>query len=201
MTNYWRLLALVVTISLAPATKAEEITNTIIWENSSSWMELNKGVEIRVEYSDGVKDGCWINAKTVKTAVELELKRSGYNITQEAEIAKFHIFLTSFGGDVFSEGSCAVAYDLGVWWWNKDEFSSNEHKITAYVNTPLWKSGGMLTGPKNGMNGRLKEKYVDLVQNFLNGIDVKRRAVLKEISESVTLTPEAKAYWSNYKID
>jgi len=90
---------------------------------------------------------------------------------------------------------------LGVWWWNKDEFSSNEQKITAYVNTPLWDSEGMLTGPKNGMNGRLKEKYVDLVHNFLNGIDVKRRAVLKEINESVTLTPEAKAYWSNYKID
>jgi len=51
------------------------------------------------------------------------------------------------------------------------------------------------------MNERLKDKYVDLAQSFLNEIDVKRRAVLKEISESATLTPEAKAYWSNYKID
>ncbi len=60
MRNYWRLLALVVTITFSPVTQAQETTNTIIWENSSSWMKLNKGVEFRVKTFDSVKDGCWI---------------------------------------------------------------------------------------------------------------------------------------------
>jgi len=102
MRDYWRLLALVVTISLAPATKAEEITNTIIWENSSSWLKLNKGVEFRVKTLDSVKDGCWTNAKTVKTAVQMVLERSGYQIADEAVTVTFQLFLSSIGGDVIS---------------------------------------------------------------------------------------------------
>lgn len=200
MRNYWRLFALVVTISLAPATKAEEITNTIIWENSSSWMNLNKGVEFQVKTFDSVKDGCWTNAKTVKTAVQTVLKRSGYKIAGEAVTVTFQIFLSSIGGEAGGR-LCAVTYALEVRWRGSDEFSSSGHKITAITNTPLWDFNGILTGSKNEMNDRLKDKYVDLAQSFLNEIDVKRRAVLKEISESATLTPEAKAYWSNYKID
>ena len=200
MRNYWRLFALVVTISLAPATKAEEITNTIIWENSSSWMNLNKGVEFQVKTLDSVKDGCWTNTKTVKTAVQTVLERSGYKIADEAVTITFQIFLSSIGGEAGGK-LCAVTYDLEVRWRGSDEFSSSGHKITAITNTPLWEFNGILTGSKNEMNERLKEKYVDLAQSFLNEIDVKRRAVLKEISESATLTPEAKAYWSNYKID
>ncbi len=200
MRNYWRLLTLVVTISLAPATRAEEITNTIIWENSSSWMKLNKGVEFLVKTLDSVKDGCWTNAKTVKTAVQTVLERSGYKIADEAVTDTFQIFLSSIGGKA-SEELCAVTYDLEVQWRGSDEFNSSGHKITAITNTPLWEFNGILTGSKNDMNERLKEKYVDLTQSFINEIDLKRRAVLKEISESVTLTPEAKAYWSNYKID
>ena len=200
MRNYWKLSALVVTISLAPATKAEEITNTIIWENSSSWMNLNKGVEFQVKTLDSVKDGCWTNANTVKTAVQTVLERSGYKIADEAVTFTFQIFLSSIGGEA-GGGLCAVTYDLEVRWRGSDEFNSSGHKITAITNTPLWEFNGILTGSKNEMNERLKEKYVDLMQSFLNDIDVKRRAVLKEISESVNLTPEAKAYWSNYKIE
>jgi len=200
MRNYWKLFALVVTISLAPATKAEEITNTIIWENSSSWMNLNKGVEFQVKTLDSVKDGCWTNTKTVKTAVQTVLERSGYKIADEAVTFTFQIFLSSIGGEAGGK-LCAVTYDLEVRRRGSDEFSSSGHKITAVTNTPLWEFNGILTGSKNEMNERLKEKYVDLMQSFLNDIDVKRRAVLKEISESVNLTPEAKAYWSNYKIE
>jgi len=200
MRYYWGLLGLAVTICLAPATRAEEITNTIIWENSSSWMKLNKGVEFRVKTLDSVKDGCWTNSKTVKTAVQKVLERSGYKIADEAVTVTFQIFLSSIGGEA-GGGLCAVAYDLGVRWRGSDEFSSSGHKITAITSTPLWEFNGILTGSKNEMNERLEEKYVDLVQSFINEIDVNRRAVLKEISESATLTPEAKAYWSNYKID
>ena len=200
MRYYWRLFALVVTITFAPVTLAQESTNTIIWENSSSWMKLNKGVEFRVKTLDNVKDGCWTNAKTVKTAVQTVLEQSGYKIADEAVTVTFQIFLSSIGGKSGGE-MCAVAYDLKVGWRGSDEFSSSGHKITAIVNTPLWEFNGILTGSKKEMNGRLKEKYVDLVQSFINEIDVKRRAVLKEISESATLTPEAKAYWSNYNLD
>ena len=200
MRNYRKLFALVVTISLAPATKAEEITNTIIWENSSSWMNLNKGVEFQVKTFDSVKDGCWTNANTVKTAVQTVLERSGYKIADEAVTFTFQIFLSSIGGEAGGK-LCAVTYDLEVRWRGSDEFNSSGHKITAITNTPLWEFNGILTGSKNEMNERLKEKYVDLMQSFLNDIDVKRRAVLKEINESATLTPEARAYWSNYKIE
>jgi len=200
MEKIWRILSLVVTITFAPVTQAQETTNTIIWENSSSWMKLNKGVEFRVKTFDSVKDGCWTNAKIVKTAVQTVLEENGYKIADEAVTVTFQIFLSSIGGEA-GGGLCAVTYDLEVRWRGSDEFNSSGHKITAITNTPLWEFNGILTGSKNEMNERLKEKYVDLVQSFINQIDVKRRAVLKEISESATLTPEAKAYWSNYKID
>ena len=78
MEKIWRILSLVVTITFAPVTQAQETTNTIIWENSSSWMKLNKGVEFRVKTLDSVKDGCWTNAKIVKTAVQTVLEGNGY---------------------------------------------------------------------------------------------------------------------------
>ncbi len=135
MRYYWRLFALVVTITFAPVTQAQDSTNTIIWENSSSWMKLNKGVEFRVKTLDSVKDGCWTNAETVKTAVQTVLKLGGYKIADEAVTVTFQIFLSSIGGKA-GAGLCAVTYDLEVQWRGSDEFSSSGHKITAITNTP-----------------------------------------------------------------
>ena len=56
----------------------------------------------------------------------------------------------------------------------------------------------MLSGKKESMNSRLKEAYVNLIQDFLVNIDKKKKRILDEIQHSAEY-PEAIKFWSSYR--
>jgi len=201
MKPIWGIFALVVTISFAPVTTASESTETIVWGEEVSWVHFVKGQEFYVRIFDSVKDGCWTNTKAVKTVVELELKRSGYKLTDEMSGYPILVNVGSTGYAINDGSGCVVAYELDIQRVVTDIFFSGQHKLKSFVPASIWANSGVMSGQKNNSNSRLKEKYVEMIQSFLIGIDAEQKTVLDAIAKNEDASPEAKAYWANYEID
>jgi hypothetical protein len=203
MKNIWGILALVVTITFAPAVNAAELTNTFLrgFGKDVGWLGLNKQQKFEVKIIDSVNDGCWTNSKSVKTAVESELKRSGYKLADGYVVGPIIVYIHSVGYAIDNRKSCIVSYKLDIQRMLTDNFSSVKHHLRSWVYAPLWTRSGVMNGPKNGINQKLKDNYVDLMQSFLTGIAAEKKAILEEIARANYVSSEARAYWSNYKID
>ena len=203
MKNIRGILALVIAITFAPAINAAELTNTFIrgFEKDVGWLGLNKEQKFEVKIIDSVKDGCWTNSKSVKTAVESELKRSGYKLADEYVVGPIIVYIYSVGYAVDNRKSCIVSYELDIQRMLADNFSSVKHHLRSWVYASLWTRSGVMNGPKNGINRKLKDNYVDLMQSFLTGIAEEKKAILEEIARANYVSSAARAYWSNYKID
>lgn len=203
MKNIWGILMLVVAIPFAPAINAAELTNTFIrgFGKDVGWLGLNKEQKFEVKIIDSVKDGCWTNAKSVKTALESELKRSGYKLADEYVVGPIIVYIYSVGYAVDNRKSCIVSYELDIQRMLSENFSSVKHHLRSWVYASLWTRSGVLNGPKNGINRKLKDNYVDLMQGFLTGIAAEKKAILEEIAGANYVSSEARTYWSNYKIE
>ena len=70
-------LAVVATSSYAGA---QDKTRVFVYDISPNWLILKQNTPFRVNVDDQVGDGCWTNTDAVKTAVELEIKRSGFKV-------------------------------------------------------------------------------------------------------------------------
>jgi hypothetical protein len=203
MKNIWGILALVVTITFAPAVNAAELTNTFLrgFGKDVGWLGLNKQQKFEVKIIDSVKDGCWTNSKSVKTAIESELKRSGYKLADEYVVGPIIVTIRSVGYAVDDRKSCIVSYELDIQRMLTDNFSSVKHHLRSWVYASLWTRSGVMNGPKNGINRKLKDNYIDLIQSFLTGIAAEKKAILEEIARVDYVSSEARTYWSNYRID
>ncbi|MFA9420396.1 MAG: hypothetical protein ACERLB_09625 [Gammaproteobacteria bacterium] len=203
MKNTWGILALVVTITFSPAVNAAELTNTFIrgFGKDVGWLGLNKEHKFEVKIIDRVKDGCWTNSNSVKTAVESELKRSGYKLADEYVVEPVIVYIHSVGYAIDNRKSCIVSYELDIQRMLADNFSSVKHHLRSWVYASLWTQSGVMNGPKNGINRKLKDNYVDLMQSFLSGIAAEKKAILEEIARVDYVSSEARAYWSSYEID
>lgn len=196
-----RGLALIILCAFSTIVKAEEtISKTEVWANAR-WLLFNKENEVEVIISDQVEDGCWTNSKSVKTVVELELKRSGYKLADENTMFSKRFYLTSLGYE--ASGTCIVTYRIELWWMINDEYFFNGHKTNSYINTQAWASYGVLSGPKNGINTRIKESYVEIIQSFLIKIDQIRNDTLEVIKEAADISKDESsiAFWSSYNLD
>ena len=203
MNNIWGILALVVAITFAPAINAAELTNTFIrgFGKDVGWLGLNKEQKFEVKIIDSVKDGCWTNSQSVKKAVESELKRSGYKLADEYVVGPIIVTIHSVGYAIDNRKSCIVSYELDIQRMLADKFSSVKHHLRSWIYASLWTRSDIINGPKNGINRKIKDNYVDLMQSFLTGIAAEKKAILEEIARVDYVSSEARAYWSNYRID
>ena len=203
MKIFLGILALVVAITFAPAINAAELTNTFIrgFGKDVGWLGLNKEQRFEVKIIDSVKDGCWTNSKSVKKAVESELQRSGYKLADEYVVGPIIVYIHSVGYAIDDRKSCIVSYELDIQRMLADKFSSVKHHLRSWVYASLWRRSDVINGPKKGINRKIKDIYVDLMQSFLTGIAAEKKAILEEIARVDYVSSEARAYWSNYKID
>ncbi|MAL79112.1 MAG: hypothetical protein CMN55_08370 [Sneathiella sp.] len=184
--------------------KAEYLSETYAWGADVEWLMISSDNLFNVIIDDGVKDGCWTNSDAVKTAVELELKRSGYNIAniEEERFRARNVFISGIGyslkvGDV--ETGCVVSYELYVSGYKQEMFFSDGHLAKGGGIGALWSQSGLISGNKASFDARLKEEFVNLIQKFLIAIDVRRKEALEAIRNEAE--GEAKKFWDNYKLD
>ena len=187
---------LVVIFSLSPSfdSSAEEIDETTyIFGMDTRWLSIENG-KFEVFVFDQVKDGCWTNSGAVKTAVELELNRSGYELASDDEDASNAIFLTSLG---FSQsGICVATYSFEIYTGDTVRFYSGEHGVLSLYRSQLWENSGVLAGGKSKMNSGLKDSYVTLTQEFLVDVVKQKKNVVKEIIEKSS--GSERSFWESY---
>ncbi len=156
----------------------------------------------RLFIRDQVRDGCWTNSNAVKTAVELELKRSNYTVATDATPRfYFGIEIIVTGYEMNSRNTCVVHSRINF-------FSSADQSIflpggnEVYARRPqsIDSTERILHGPKEGMNSRLREEYIEVVQMFLNSIDTKQKEVINEVKNSKTIDQATKdAFLEKYQ--
>jgi len=201
MKTIWGILVLVNAVTFAATAKAAAPTEYILRGNESvNWLQLHKGREVKVEISDQVKGGCWTNIDAVKTAVELEFKRSGFKIA-DGNTSPVFIKITSLGY-ALNNLDCVATYELDVVYFAKAFYNpGGRHGLQSLADDSIWSKNGLLTGPKSNFSGRLKKIYVDMTQQFINQIDTSRKAIIKKATGISYIDPEAKTFWSNYILD
>lgn len=193
----WACLAVIFSFFPNFDSSAEEIDKTTyIFGMDTRWLSVEKG-KFEVFVFDQVKDGCWTNSAAVKTAVELELNRSGYELAGDDEHASNAIFLTSLG--FLQSGICVATYSFEVYTSDTVRFYSGEHRVLSLYHSQLWEDSGVLAGGKSKMNSGLKDSYVNMTQEFLVNIAKQKKNVVREIIEKST-DPE-RSFWENYNLE
>jgi hypothetical protein len=173
------------------------LSETFVFGHDLAWLTLRKGGEFVVLPNDSVEGGCWTNIKAVKTAVELELKRSGFKVVEEDDNFSRSLIILSATGYALSDNSCVASYNL---LWRRTAFEEKNfegHNLSSLYRPVSWRSGGVMSGSKSAFNLRLKEAFVELVQSFLNGIDNEQQKI-KDAATETASSGEVKDYWSNY---
>ena len=106
------VLAYAILCVFSSVVKAGE-SATYVKENTR-WIYMNKDTEFEVVISDHVVDGCWTNPSAVKTAVELELEKSGFKLADDNSVFTKTFYLSSTGYKT-KQGFCVSDYSLELW--------------------------------------------------------------------------------------
>ena len=174
---------------------------TIIIFGDAKWLDFySKSTKISVVIDNQTTDSCMSNDKTVKNAIELEFKRSGYKVVDGSVYflpTQVYVFANGYKLDVAS--SCVVAYRLSVRVASLDTFVKEKHTLKSMIYREIWSTGGIFTGPSRDMNFRLKQGFVNKTQSFLNEIDQNGKEVLKIIATMKKADKGELDYWANYK--
>ena len=173
-------------------------SNTIVFGHDPRWLLLSDSASqsIEVIVDDQVNDGRWTNSDAVATAVKLELKRSGFDVTSTSETIFPHELKIKALGYSNGSASCLIYYNLqfnmvDVKYRN---FGVDNHKVSSVVYSEIYGKSGILSGGDS--NRRLKTTFVELTQSFLVDISKYQKEVLEKIKESAP--PEGKNFWESY---
>lgn len=144
---------------------------------------LRKDSMISVTLRDQVSDGCWINTKAAKTAVEKNLIISGFqNIADTEDTAFIEIELSGLGYE--TGGVCAIYVGLDVIMIEADTKNSNGTELTTLTSKSQFRRGTLLTGPKNRMSQRIKEALYEMSDEFIVAINSERNFLKSKVQES-----------------
>ena len=115
---------------------------------------------------DKVGDGCWTNIGAVKTAVELEIKRSGFKLADDKYIFPTNVSIVSIGGKL-SDNSCVATLRIEVWGPVVfEEFISDGNKINFIGQSILWQKEGVVIGGKKSTQCKPKRRVCKYYPRF-----------------------------------
>ncbi len=190
------VLALVVTTGQVWAGETE----SYISNETPSWLSLSKENPISVHIRDRVSDGCWTNSKAVKNAVELELTRSNYTVSESSKDAWYTITIFGMGGEV-NDDFCAISWRIYIVRYANIQHQFGDHQLDEAIPVAIWSLSGMFWNDKSKTSQMMKRVFVESIQEFLVEVPKAQREALKQVLESEYTSSEAKAYWSKFKID
>jgi|GEM_PF-1844216 len=160
------------------------------------WLRVNKNSDFLVSISDSVVDQCWTGSDAVKTALELELKRSGFKVKEEP-ILPVLISVSSVGYALEKGVSCAASYRISVSVIHADSWISEDKKLLTFQYREIWSTNGILSGAKNNFDFRLKEQYVQGIQSFLNEIDTRKTKIIEDVKSNSDVSNDVREFWQN----
>jgi hypothetical protein len=173
--------------------------------DSLGWLKIVQNTswqDTRVKVIDQVSDGCWSKPKAAKTAVELELKRSNYEVATKHLDGDNEIQLIALGHKT-SSGSCVVTLETSLR-VNVTEFDRSLavfpdnnniwHELKNIRRHVIWDNKRIFSGPKAGFGARIRESFVTDVQEILNIVENKKKGLLNSIEKTYNVNyPEPRA--------
>ena len=171
----------------------EPLSTTTIFNRNLGPLKVAPGKFISVGLDDNVSDACWTHTEATRTAVQSELKRSGYPI--EGSIPAAYVYLSAAGREV-SPSLCAVNIMFIVNAVITDSHVVEGHEVRAIENHIMWIRSILIATPKTNISARIKEGFVKMAQMFLTHMNRDRKLLLEEITKNAAET--AKAFWSTY---
>ena len=173
----------------------EPLSTTMVFNKSLGPLKVAPGKFVSVAIDDQVTDGCWTNAEATRIAVQLELKRSGYQA--EGKIPAGYIYLSAAGHKT-SEDTCAVNIIFIVNTVVTDSHVVAGHQVTAIDNHIMWVRSILIVTSKANMSEKIKVGFVKMAQMFLTDIGRNRKLLLEDITKNAG--DAAKTFWSTYKL-
>lgn len=201
------LNALILSALLFPLkTTAEPLTSTALFDGPSpSWLSLTPGAKFNVFISDEIKNQCWTKSNSAKTAVTLELQRSGFEVVDKGY--DFYLEIYGLGSAIFNKGGsrlgCAGMWkvDIGRSFGTQISFESADwpeagHEIKKLTYGTLYSTWG--TQSSSDTLDDINDSFVEAVQTFLTMIPQRKQEILEAVQESKYANDEAKAFWKNW---
>lgn len=171
------------------------------------WLRLDDNPQFKLNISDQVTGGCWTNVDATRNVIELELKRSGYGILDTFEFGSFIFELTSLGYEVSEYGPCFVSNSISLKTIEPVRHFENGRTVASLSDVKVWSSSSILSGPKSDISSRIKEWYIEAIQDFLNQVDDRKKATLEGILTAISSKEQSddesdkfeaiKKYWEN----
>ncbi len=155
------------------------------------WLEARLRKKISVNLVDSVKGGCWSNSNTAKTAVSLELVRSGY-VVAENEAAQVLMWATGYNS---GNRGCVSSYGFSFQIYGNEQRSAFSEAgvlpLQSYHTRNLFERSGVMTGPGD-LSDRLATEFQSISQEFLVTVSTQNDALQSEI---LALNEPHKSYW------
>lgn len=168
-------------------------TDTLILA-PAEWITVAREQRVKVRILDGVKDGCWTNSQASKTAVELELIRSGFKLDERAAAI---LTLTAAGYKTQGMDQCVVSASLTLSVPDLNETRADGRRligITTYKT--LYSTGAVMTNTVSDTGDQLKGLFVD----FSRALLVHYAKQVQEITEALQAHENKAdaAFWLNW---
>jgi hypothetical protein len=191
MYHFMVLPYLFVLFLVASTANALEPSEMMIEYNRKSlgWLHVNTGPianEMRVVVEDQVENGCWTSAKASKTAVELELKRSGHTVSNtQSNHFDHRVVLSAQGYALDRNQICVIALQTSVVTNVTETIGIHGgHELANIRLVPIWTRRKLLTGPKYSMNSRTREEFVTSAQEFLNDVENVKADLIEQVNQT-----------------
>ena len=168
----------------------------IIVFNDTGYASVYEGANIRVLIDNQSEDSCWSNDNIAKTAVELELKRSGF--TTKDEFSSLSAVLKVLAYET-SSTTCVASFhtDINIMFVEKRFENDSPEPIKSFLSRTLWSTTGVLSGAKSQQNQRLKETFIENIQSFLNQYNDRKEELLEEILADEDALETTRQFWKN----
>jgi len=156
--------------------------------DSLGWLSFTAGNPlnlVRVTINNQVTDNCWTSTEASKTAIELELKRSGYTVSKKTSKIYHSIVLSALGYAIDANRLCIITLGTSIN-TNVTETVSilGGHQLNNIRHQSIWNRRALLTGPKVSTNSKIRETFITHIQEALNNIDGIKRGVLSQVNQT-----------------
>lgn len=177
--------------SSLPTALANDGSSAFIFDSDTRYISFILNPRAKVAVIDEVSDGCWLTTREAKTAVEVELLRSGIVIDDDDSLSST-IFLYGIGYKT-DYGACFVSIDLSIYAYDFVEITHEPYSISSIFSREMASFGAVLSGAQSTMSGRIKDKFIELSKELIVDMNNEKRSTLRKLYDSENTN--ATNYW------
>ncbi len=163
------------------------------------WVSAAKAKSAQVDHTlrNGVHERCWLSSADARAAIEQVLIRRGIRVASEDEQARPDLLVAlEISGHEISETYCVIVVRADVLLYEASEQTEGAFPMVSSAWRVLWSDMALLSGPRDGMNERVRREAVGLLDAFATTRIRRIERIAKKLMEQKG--PEAVERWRAY---